>query len=251
MNEYAPLGERLRPAAVELVRACAIGPGMRVLDVAAGNGNAAVESVRAGAEAVASDFAPLQVEQGRERTAAEGLDVEWVEADAEELPFEDGSFDASLSVFGAMFAPRVERVAAELFRVVAPGGVVGMANWRPEGFQAGFFEILNRYRGPDPEGVEPSSLWGVEEHVRERFGPYAAEVRVEERTLPWRFASLEEMGTFFANSGPASRTEGMSDEKLQRMGADLMELVGRFNQAEGGAVAIDAAYSVVVARKKN
>ena len=126
-----------------------------------------------------------------------------------------------------------------------------MANWRPEGFQAEFFEVMNKYRGPDPEGVRPSSLWGVEEHVRERFGPYADEIRVEPRMLPWRFESLEEMGTFFASSGPGSRTAGMSDEKLQQMGTELMELVDRFNEAEGGAVAIDAAYSIVVARKKS
>ena len=250
MNEYSPLADRLRPAAVELVRACRIGPGMRVLDVAAGNGNAAVESARAGASAVASDFAPLQVEQGRARVAAEGLDIEWVEADAEDLPFEEASFDAAVSVFGAMFAPRVERTAAELFRVVRPGGVVGMANWRPEGFQAGFFRIINQFR-PPPEGVAPSALWGVEENVRERFGPYAAEIRVEPRMLPWRFASVQEMGEFFANAGPGSRTSSLTDEQQQKMGMELLELVGEYNQADGGAVAIDAAYSIVVARRKS
>jgi SAM-dependent methyltransferase len=211
---------------------------MRVLDVAAGNGNAAVEAVRAGAEAVASDLAPRQVEQGRERVAAEGLAIDWVEADAERLPFEDESFDASLSVFGAMFAPRPDRVSAELFRVVRPGGTVGMANWRPEGFQARFFEVLNKYRGPDPEGVKPSSLWGVEETVRERFGPYSDEIRVEPRELPWRFPSLE------------ARSAEMSDEKRERMLTELLELVNDHNRADDGSVDIDAAYSVVVARKR-
>ena len=232
------------------MRACGIGSGMRVLDVAAGNGNAAVAAACAGAEAVASDIAPAQVAQGRERTASEGIDVEWVEADAEELPFEDESFDASLSVFGAMFAPRVDRVAAELFRVVRPGGTVGMANWRPDGFQARFFEVINKFR-PPPEGVQPSALWGVEEHVRERFGPYADEIRLEPRMLPWSFDSLEEMGQFFANSGPGSRAAEMSQEQQHEMGMQLMELVTEYNAAEGGAVHIESAYSIVVARRKS
>jgi ubiquinone/menaquinone biosynthesis C-methylase UbiE len=223
---------------------------MSVLDVAAGNGNAAVEAARAGAgRVVASDLAPLQVEQGRERTAAEGLDVEWAEADAEELPFEEGSFDAALSVFGAMFAPRPQRVAAELFRVVRPGGTVGMANWRPEGFQGGFFRVMNKWR-PPPEGVEPSALWGLEEHVRERFGPYADEIRVERRALAWRFESLQEMGQFFVNSGPGASAAGLSQEQQHEMGLELAALVNEHNTAEGGAVAFESYYSVVVARRK-
>ena len=252
MNPYAPLAEALWPAAVELVEACGIGPGMRVLDVAAGNGNAAVAAVRAGAsDVVASDYAPLQVEQGRRRTEAEGLAVEWAEGDAEELPFEDASFDAALSVFGAMFAPRVDRVSAELFRVVRPGGTVGMANWTPGGFQARLFEIMNKYRPPDPPGVKPSSLWGDEEHVRERFAPYADELRVEPRVLPWDFESLEKLGEFFMSTGPATRTGGMSDEKLGEMLGEAVELVNEHNTAEGGAVHLDLDYAVVVARRKS
>ena len=231
------------------MRACAIGPGMRVLDVAAGNGNAAVEAARAGAEVVASDLAPLQVEQGRERTAAEGLEVEWVEADAEELPFEDAAFDAALSVFGAMFAPRPERVAAELFRVVRPGGTVGMANWRPEGFQAGFFQIVNKYGTPEPEGIPRPSDWGVEERVRERFEPYAAEVRVEDAAVPWRFGSLQEMAQFFQDNSPR-RALGLDDERRQRMAGEMLELTRRHNKADDGSVDIDAVYTIVVARKR-
>ena len=238
------------PAAVELVRACGIHPGMRVLDVAAGNGNAAVQAARAGAEAVASDFAPKQVEQGRERTESEGLDIEWVEADAEALTFEDESFDAVVSVFGAMFAPRPERVASELFRVVRPGGTVGMANWRPEGFQGGFFDILKRYRPPEPEGVEPSSRWGEETCVRERFADYAEEVRIEPHTVPWRFASLQEMAEFFQNSLPRPPQQ-LDDEQRQKLAMEMLEHVQRHNQADDDSVAIDAEYAIVVARKKS
>jgi SAM-dependent methyltransferase len=238
------------PAARELVAACAIGPGMRVLDVAAGNGNAAVEAARAGAEVVASDLAPKQVAQGRERTAAEGLDIEWAEADAEDLPFDDGSFDAAVSVFGAMFAPRPERAASELFRVVRPGGTVGMANWRPDGFQAGFFDIISRYRPPDPEGLQPSIRWGDPEVVRERFGPYADEVRVEPSVVPWRFESLQAMAEFFQNSMPRPPAD-ISDEQRQQMAVEMLEHVQRHNRADDGSVAIEAEYSVVVARKKS
>jgi ubiquinone/menaquinone biosynthesis C-methylase UbiE len=248
-NEYAPLSERLRPAAAELVRACGIGPGMRVLDVAAGDGNAAVEAVRAGAEAVASDFAPLQVAQGRGRTESEGLDIEWVEADVEELPFEDGSFDAVVSVFGAMFAPRPERAASELFRVVRPGGTVGMANWGAEGFQGGFFRVMTKYRPPEPEGIKPSALWGAEETVRERLGPYADEIRVEQAAVPWRFESIQAMGEFFQTAGP--RQSMVPEESREALLTELLELVAEHNQADDGSVAIDATYSIVVARKKS
>jgi ubiquinone/menaquinone biosynthesis C-methylase UbiE len=232
-----------------LVNAAGIGSGMRVLDVAAGNGNAAVEAVRAGAEAVASDFAPLQVEQGRERTAAEGLEIEWVEADAEALPFGDSDFDAAVSVFGAMFAPRPDRVASELFRVVRPGGTVAMANWHRDGFQGGFFRVMSKYRPPEPEGVLPSSLWGEEETVRERFAPYAEDIRVEGTALPWRFESIQAMGEFFQNSGP--RQSMVPEDKREALLVELLELVAEHNQANDGSVAIDASYSVVVARKKS
>jgi SAM-dependent methyltransferase len=221
---------------------------MRVLDVAAGDGNAAVEAVRAGAQAVASDFAPLQVEQGRARTESEGVDVEWVEADAEDLPFAEAEFDAVTSVFGAMFAPRPERVAAELFRVVRPGGTVAMANWRPEGFQARFFETLDRYRGPAPEGVPSPSQWGVEETVRERFGPYAADITIAPAAVPWRFESVEAMARFFQESSP--RPSSVPEERRADLLAELRALVDEFNRGEDGAVAIDAAYSLVVARKR-
>ena len=233
--------------------ACGIGPGLRVLDVAAGDGNAALYAARAGAEVVASDFAPGQVEAGRARTAAEGVEIDWTEADAEALPFDDGSFDCAVSVFGAQFAPRPERVAAELFRVVRPGGTVGMANWPNRGFQAGVFSIMNKYRDDEPAGVPPSGLWGDEPTVRERFGPYAAEVSVEVRFLPFEFGSFEEMGNCFQRGAPrqADTMAKLSDERRQQMAADFGELVNRHNRASGGAVAIEAEYALVVGRRKS
>src|SRR5919205_3183820 len=139
LGDYSRIADLILPVSRALVDACAISAGQEILDVAAGTGNLTVVAGEEGASVVASDFAPAQVELGKARTAAEGLDVEWVVADAEELPFEDDRFDCVASVFGAMFAPKPERVARELFRVVKPGGTVGLAVWGPYGVQAELF----------------------------------------------------------------------------------------------------------------
>src|SRR3954466_13485105 len=179
LGDYARIAGLILPVSRALVDTCAISAGQEVLDVAAGNGNLAVIAGEEGASVVASDFAPAQIELGRARTAAEGLDVEWVEANAEELPFEDDRFDCAASVFGAMFAPRPELVARELFRVVKPGGTVGMANWGPYGSQGELFELLASFGPPLPEGVPNPREWGEEDIVRERLGPYASSLQVE------------------------------------------------------------------------
>src|SRR4051794_5489040 len=162
LGDYPKIADLIRPAARSLVDACAISAGQEVLDVAAGNGNLAVFAAEEGADVVASDLAPAQIELGRARTEAEGVDVEWVEADAEDLPFEDGRFDCAASVFGAMFAPRPERAAAELFRVVKPGGTVGMAVWGRFGSQGEMFETLEQFAPPQPAGVPHPRDWGDE-----------------------------------------------------------------------------------------
>jgi ubiquinone/menaquinone biosynthesis C-methylase UbiE len=247
--DYAPLGERLMPAARELVEACAVSAGQEVLDVAAGTGNVAALAAAEGARAVASDFAPQQVERGKKRTSAEGLDVEWVVADAEELPFDDASFDAVLSVFGAQFPPRPDRVAAELFRVVRPGGTVGMANWGQCGFQADFFDLLDRYAPNRPEGVPHPRDWGEEDVVRERFADLAGTVTVEQRALPWQFGSFPEMGQLFRDHGPRGLEE-MPEDKLGELVGEMQKVVERHNRATDGSIDIAADYTLVVARKR-
>ena len=246
---YAPLAERLMPVATDLVDAAAVSAGQDVLDVAAGNGNAAAAAAAEGAHVVASDFSPEQVERGRQRTEAEGLDVEWVVADAEELPFEDASFDCVVSVFGAMFAPRPDRVASELFRVLRPGGTVAMANWGIGGFQDEFFEVLRRYRPPEPEGVPLPTLWGQEQVVRERFEGLAGSLSFEKGTLVWEFDSFAEMGAFFRDSGPRPPTEP-PEEVLQSLVADLGQVVQKYNSGSDGAVRLDAGYLRVMAHKR-
>jgi SAM-dependent methyltransferase len=168
----------LLPLGPRLVEACGIGPGMKVLDVAAGTGNASIPAAQAGADVTASDLTPELLEAGRNRPEAEGLSLEWVEADAEALPFEDESFDVVMSSIGAMFAPRHQAVADELVRVCKPGGTIGMLNWTPEGMIGALFRTMGPFMPPPPPGAQPPPLWGGEDHLRELFGD-----RVEFGTL--------------------------------------------------------------------
>jgi ubiquinone/menaquinone biosynthesis C-methylase UbiE len=250
-GDYARIAELILPVSRALVDACAISAGQEVLDVAAGNGNLTVLAGEEGASVVASDFAPAQVELGRARTEAEGLDVEWVVADAEELPFEDDRFDCAASVFGAMFAPRPDRVASELFRVVKPGGTVGMANWGPYGSQGELFECMSRYGPPLPEGLPNPRDWGLEEVVQERLGPYASSLQVERVSTHWEFDSFEHAMQTFGSAGPsAAAREQMTEEQRQSMLQDALALMQRHNKADDGRVVVDPEYLQVVARKR-
>jgi SAM-dependent methyltransferase len=160
----------LLPLGPRLVEACGIGPGMRVLDVAAGTGNASIPAAQAGAQVTASDLTPELLEAGRRRAEAEGLTLDWVEADAERLPFEDASFDVVMSSIGAMFAPHHQDVADDLVRVCRPGGTIGLLSWTPEGMIGALFRTMGPFAPPPPPGAQPPPLWGSEEHVNELFG---------------------------------------------------------------------------------
>jgi ubiquinone/menaquinone biosynthesis C-methylase UbiE len=250
-GDYARIAERIESAAREVVDRCAISAGQEVLDVAAGNGNAAVLAAREGAAVVASDLTPAMVELGRARTEGEGLDVEWVVADAEELPFEDERFDCVTSVFGAMFAPRPEVVAREMFRVVRPGNTVGMANWTPEGFNGRFFTLGRGFAPPPPQDMPDPLDWGREEVVRERFAALAGLILVEPHVVRWRFAGRDEAYRFFADTGPsASLMEVLDDEARGRFRDEFVALVDEWNGADDGSVEIDAEYLLVVARRR-
>jgi SAM-dependent methyltransferase len=168
----------LLPLGPRLVDACGIGEGMRVLDVAAGTGNASIVAAQRGANVTASDLTPELFEAGRARAASEGVELEWVEADAENLPFEDGSYDVVMSSIGAMFAPHHQDVADELVRVCRPGGTIGLLSWTPEGMIGALFRTMGPFAPPPPPGAQPAPLWGSEDHLRELFGD-----RVEWGTL--------------------------------------------------------------------
>ena len=175
----------LLPLGPKLVDACGIGPGMRVLDIAAGTGNASLPAAKTGAEVTASDLTPELLEAGRQRAEAEGLELEWVEADAERLPFENESFDVVMSSIGAMFAPHHQDVADEMVRVCRPGGTIGLLSWTPEGMLGALFKTMGPFAPAPPPGAQPPPLWGSEEHLGELFGD-----RVEFRTPDRRLLEI-------------------------------------------------------------
>ena len=168
----------LLPLGPRLVEACGIGPGMRVLDVAAGTGNASIPAAQRGANVTASDLTPELFEAGRRRAEAEGVQLEWVEADAENLPFDDESFDVVMSSIGAMFAPHHQAVADELVRVCRRGGTIGLLSWTPEGMLGALFRTMGPFAPPPPPGAQPPPLWGSEDHLHDLMGD-----RVRWRTL--------------------------------------------------------------------
>ncbi|MEA2450746.1 MAG: hypothetical protein QOG63_2678 [Thermoleophilaceae bacterium] len=251
LGDYPKIADMIRPVARSLVDSCAISAGQEVLDVAAGNGNLAVFAAEEGADVVASDIAPAQVELGRARTEAEGVDVEWVEADVEELPFEDGRFDCVASVFGAMFAPRPELAAREMFRVVKPGGTVGLAVWGPYGAQGELFAVTNSFAPALPEGVPNPREWGVEEVAEQRLGPLASSLVMERRTLRYDFDSFDQLWATLESAGPtAAMREQMPDETVEAMARAMQEVVERWNEADDGRVVVGAEYLEIVARKR-
>jgi ubiquinone/menaquinone biosynthesis C-methylase UbiE len=250
MGEYSGLSHVLRPAAYALCDACAVSAGQEVLDVAAGDGNFAVACAEEGASVVASDLAPGMVEQGRARTEAEGCDIEWVEADAEDLPFEDARFDCVGSVFGAMIAPRPRVVAEQLFRVVRPGNTVGMTVWMPEGPTWEMFQVTRSY-SEMPSDVPRLEEWSREEVVAERFDGLANSIEMERRTLPWTADSPEAFVSDMERHAPmqAAAKANMPADDYARLREELVELATRWAGGDG-PIALDSPYMLIVARKR-
>jgi ubiquinone/menaquinone biosynthesis C-methylase UbiE len=245
------------PVGALLVKACGIASGQRVLDVAAGTGNTAIRAAETGARVVASDLTPEHFEAGRRAAAAHGVELEWVEADAEALPFLDGDFDVVTSSFGAIFAANHAAVAREMLRVCRPGGVIGMINFKPEGLAAEFFELLGRYAPPPPQGASPPLLWGDREHVRHLFGDRGVE------SLKLSYGEYVERNTggpdgyrqlFETTFGPviAIRTALASEpERLAAFDRDFREFTTRGNRgAPGGPAEYPFPYLLLVARKR-
>jgi SAM-dependent methyltransferase len=238
-----------------LVRAAGVAAGQRVLDVAAGSGNTAIPAAATGAEVVASDLTPELFVAGRAAAAEAGVELEWVEADAEALPFDDASFDAVLSSFGAMFAPRHQVVADELVRVCRPGGTIGMATWTPEGWVGQFFIMSAPYMPPPPPGFLPPVLWGVEDHVRGLFGDRVADLRVERRVqVVDRFADPAELVAFYReNFGPTITAYAMTaDDPARRseLDAAFLDFATRSNSgAADGPARYEFEYLIITARR--
>jgi SAM-dependent methyltransferase len=249
-GDYAVVAARIPVMSELLCDAADLRAGSRVLDVAGGSGNTALAAARNGARVVSLDYVPSLLERARARAAAEGLEIETVEGDAQALPFPDRAFDAVVSVVGAMFAPDQRRTAAEMLRVCRSGGTIALANWTPEGFIGQLFRTVGAYV-PPPPGLTPPPLWGDEEHVRELLGAGVRDLRTRRRTYTWRFTAPEEFVAFFRTFyGPTlAAFGGLEHERQHALAADLVALVRRFDRSGGGPVAIPAEYLEVVATR--
>jgi SAM-dependent methyltransferase len=218
----------LLPLGPRLVDACAIAPGMDVLDVAAGTGNASIPAARRGATVTACDLTPELLEAGRRRAEAEGIELAWVEGDAERLPFGDASFDVVMSSIGAMFAPNHQDVADELVRVCRPGGTIGLLSWTPEGMLGALFRTMAPFAPPPPSGAQPPPLWGSEQHLRELLRDRVAMGTLERQVLEiTAFGRPRDYGEHFkARYGPTIAARA----NARRAGreADLDEALDRF-----------------------
>jgi ubiquinone/menaquinone biosynthesis C-methylase UbiE len=238
-----------------LVEAWGIGPGQRVLDVAAGTGNVAIRAAEAGADVVASDLTPEHFDAGRREARTASVALEWVEADAEALPFGDGSFDVVTSSFDAMFAPNHRAVADELVRVCRPGGTIGIVNFAPGGTAGAFFDLFARHAPPPPEGALPPILWGSENHVRELFGDLVESLELTHREYVERAASPEAYVALFEQTfGPLVALQGAlagQSDRLAALDGDFRDFAARRNEGPpGGPAEYRYRYLLVVARTR-
>jgi SAM-dependent methyltransferase len=240
----------LLPLGPRLVEACGIGAGMRVLDVGAGTGNASIPAAKTGADVTASDLTPEMFDAGRERAAAEDVELDWVEADAERLPFEDESFDVVMSSIGAMFAPHHEDVADEMVRVCRPGGTIGLLSWTPEGMIGALFRTMGPFAPAPPPGAKPPPLWGSEDHVRALFG-----ARVDFRTLErdvleiTAFEHPHDYGEHFkAKYGPtiAARANASRDGREEEFDEALDRFCDEWNRGTGEQARFEKEYLIAV-----
>jgi ubiquinone/menaquinone biosynthesis C-methylase UbiE len=256
-GDYPAVAADLIPSlGPELVRAAGVRPGQQVLDVGAGSGNAAIPAAAAGATVVASDLTPELFVAGRRIAAERGVELEWVEADAEALPFDDGRFDVVLSSVGAMFAPHHRTVADELLRVTRPGGTIAMANWTPEGFIGHLFTTMAPYAPPPPPGAVPPPRWGDEQHVRELFGDRVSDIALERRTLVMEHSADPTAFREYwkRNYGPTIavyRHIGADPARVDELDRDLLTLLTDWNRAGApGRTAYDAEYLLVTAHRR-
>ena len=240
----------LLPLGPRLVEHAGIGPGMRVLDVASGTGNAAIPAARTGAEVTASDLTPELLEAGSARAEAEGVKLAWVEADAERLPFGDDDFDVVISTIGVMFAPHHQDAADELARVCRPGGTIALLSWTPEGMIGALFKTMGPYAPPPPPGAQPPPLWGDEAHLDELFGE---RISWRERTRePLEVSAFAEptgfADHFRAKYGPtiASRANAQSSGREAELDAALDEFCCEWNRGAGGDARFELEYLIAV-----
>jgi len=250
-GDYAVIGTTLQIVGESMCEALDLRAGERVLDVAAGNGNATLAAARRWCEVVSTDYVPALLERGRARASAEGLPVQFEHADAENLPYTDHSFDVVLSTFGVMFTPDQAKAAAEMARACKPGGRIGLANWTPGSFIGELFKLMGKYVTP-AAGVKSPALWGTEARLRELFGERLDSISIERRDFVFRYHSaahwLEVFRTFY---GPMHKAFAALDaDKQEALAADLIALAERFNRATDGTLVVPSEYLEVVIKCK-
>jgi len=249
-GDYAAIGTTLQIVGETLAEAADVRAGERVLDVAAGNGNATLAAARRFADVTSTDYVPELLDKGRARALAEGLKVQFQTADAEALPFVDGHFDVALSTFGVMFTPDHARAAHEMLRVTREGGRIGLANWTPEGFVGRLFKLIGKHV-PPPAGVKPPSLWGTEPHIVELFGARAAQIRCERRSFKFRYRSAAHWVQVFRDLyGPTHKAfAAVGEAGAVAMEREVTTLLDEFNTAGAGSLVVPSEYLEIVVTK--
>jgi ubiquinone/menaquinone biosynthesis C-methylase UbiE len=250
-GDYAIIGTTLQIVGERLAEAMDLRAGQTVLDVAAGNGNATLAAARRWCEVTSTDYVEALLDIGRRRAEAEGLQVKFQVADAENLPFADASFDAVVSTFGGMFSPDQDRTAAEMVRVCRPGGRIGLANWTPEGFIGQMFKTIGKYL-PPPAGVKSPAVWGTREWLQTTFGVAASTVAAEPRHFTFRYRSAQHfLNVFRTYYGPVLKAfETLDEAGGKALARDIIDLIGRLNTSGDETMVVPSEYLEVVITKR-
>ncbi|WP_407187350.1 class I SAM-dependent methyltransferase [Bradyrhizobium centrosematis] len=250
-GDYAVVGTTLQIVGEQLCEALDLRAGSKVLDVAAGNGNATLAAARRWCDVTSTDYVPALLKRGQERAAADHLTVEFREADAEALPFADASYDVVLSTFGVMFTPDQDKAASELARVCKSGGKIGLANWTPQGFIGQLFKTIGKHL-PPPAGVKSPALWGTRARLEEMFAGQASDISAEPRMFVFRYRSPEHwLDVFKTFYGPTLKAFAALDESGQAaLRRDLLALLGEYNHADDGTIVVHSEYLEAVITKR-
>jgi ubiquinone/menaquinone biosynthesis C-methylase UbiE len=246
-GDYAIIGATLQIVGEQLCEALDLRAGQRVLDIAAGNGNVSLAAARRWCDVTSTDYVPTLLARGQARAAANGFEMTFQEADAENLPFKNESFDVVVSTYGVMFTPDQDKAASEMMRVCRSGGKIGLANWTPQGFVGQIFKVIGQYVAP-PAGAKSPLSWGTRERLVELFGAAAASIETQPRNFIFRYRSAAHFVDMFKTYyGPMVKAFAALDEaKRKSLAADLESLIGRLNRADDGTMIVPGEYLEVV-----